>query len=47
MRIFKVIYFIFKTSKTVKRKKEEKNKIIHYDANKNLILIKYLIYLKL
>ena len=43
MCIFKVIYFIFETSKPVERK----NKIIYYDANKNSILIKYLIYLKL
>ena len=43
--MFKVNHFILRTSKTVERKK--KDKIIHYDANQNLILIKYLIYSKL
>ena len=50
MCIYKVIYFIFEISKTVirkkKRKKERKKKIIYDDANQNLNLIKYLIFLK-
>ena len=44
MCTFKGIHFIFETSKMVEKRK---NKTIDYDANQNLILIKYLIHLKL